>query len=142
MPSDSPSPWEVATGLMGNIGEAQRRAERDSLRLGLVTAGFLVLRFSATDRISVAGVVISDPSIVIYGLLPYAALLALNFVKAQALTAYVAVRLRSHMPSTARLLGRRTRWTGTPSATARGRGVSDLGRTRPVIGLGCRASSG
>ncbi|MBD3924287.1 hypothetical protein IEZ26_06610 [Nocardioides cavernae] len=97
MSSDSPTPWEVTTELMGNIREAQRRAEKDSLRLALVTAGFLVLSFSATDQIAVAGVVVSDPSIVLYGLLPYAALLALSFVKAQELTTCIARRLRIHM---------------------------------------------
>lgn len=97
MSDSEPSHWQVAQALMANIRELQRRAETDSIRFGLLAAGFLVVRGSAASSLSILGLQIDDLTLVQFAIVPLAAFLALRFLKAQVLTASCGSILGHHM---------------------------------------------
>ena len=100
MADAGPGAWEVATALMDNLREAQRRAAGDVLRFAVVGAVFAVVRGSAASSVTFAGFTIANPRIVEFAVVPYAAFLATRFMKAQLLTDSIEASLKRHLGHT------------------------------------------
>jgi hypothetical protein len=89
--------WNVAVAIMENVREAQKRAERDSLRFIGLAVAFVFLKVSAASELTFAGLKLQDLELVRIALLPVAAYEMAYWVKAETLTRVYAAALTDHL---------------------------------------------